>query len=275
MNKKILSTLLTIFISTSIYANSTIKTNTKPLTQNEVGNISTSIQPLTQDQIGQMATEYFMKHPEKMLRIIKNIQTSMQQAQTNEVKQTLIQNKDFLLKSSYLPVMGSKDAKNTLIFFYDFQCVYCHKMYPHLVQLLKDDPNTKIIFVPLHVFGKASKYANEMGLYLNSIGKFTAFYDALEKGNLIEGKLTDKEVDQVVEKLGVNLKGAKQYINSKGIQQALSKIDRLQQALRIQGTPFMFILPSNESEITLNNIKIIGGYVGIDQLKAEISSSEK
>jgi protein-disulfide isomerase len=271
MNKKILSALLTIFISTSIYANPTIKTSTKPLMKNEVGKLPTSTQSLTQDQIGQIATEYFMKHPEKMLRIIQNVQISMQKAQVNKVKEVFIQNKDFLLKSSYLPVMGHKDAKNTLVFFYDFQCVYCHKMYPHLMQLLKDDPNTKIVFVPLHVFGKASKYANEMGLYLNSIGKFKSFYDALEKGNLIEGKLTDKEVDQVVEKLGVNLKGAKQYMNSKGIQQVISKIDQLQQVLRIQGTPFMFVVPSNESDITLNSIKIIGGYVGVDQLKAEIS----
>ena len=265
--KKLATIMMAGLVSTSIYANPTITTS-KPST---ISKMPTSTQHLTEDQVGQMVEKYFMQHPEKMLRIIQNVQTSMQKAQMNKVKEVFIQNKDFVLKSSYLPVMGHKDAKNTLVFFYDFQCVYCHKMYPHLMQLLKDDPNTKIVFVPLHVFGKASKYANEMGLYLNSIGKFKAFYDALEKGNLIEGKLTNQEVDQVVEKLGVNLKGAKQYMNSKGIQQVIAKIDQLQQSLRIQGTPFMFALPSNESEITLNNIKIIGGYVGVDQLKSTMN----
>jgi hypothetical protein len=44
MNKKILSALLTIVISTSIYANPTIKTSTKPLIKNEVGKLPTSTQ---------------------------------------------------------------------------------------------------------------------------------------------------------------------------------------------------------------------------------------
>ena len=270
--KKLTAIVIVGLLSTTIFANSTITTS-KPLTQSTINKMQTSVQSLTEDQVGKMAEKYFMKHPERMLRIIQNIQTYMQQEQENKVKETFIQNKDFVLKSSYLPVMGSKNAKNTLVFFYDFQCVYCHKMYPHLVQLLKEDPNTKIVFVPLHVFGRASKYANEMGLYLNSLGKFKAFYDALEKGNLIEGKLTDQEVDGVVEKLGVNLKGAKKYINSKGMQEVIFKIDQLQKELRIKGTPFMFVLPSNESDITLNNIKIISGYVELERLKKSLNGS--
>ncbi|KLV36844.1 DsbA family protein [Piscirickettsia salmonis] len=224
---------------------------------------------LNEAQVGKLATAYFKSHPEKMLEIMQSMQQALKEQQYNGVKRTLIKHRNFLL-SKELPEIGPTQASKTLIFFFDYQCVYCHKQYSELEQLLKKDSSFKIIFVPLHLFGQASLYASKMGLYFNHLHRFSEFNAALEKENLIEGRLSDRAVNAIALKLGVNLVEAKRFINSKEANDLINKITQLQAQLGIQATPMIFTLPIRQTKLTVNDIHVIQGYVPINQLKSLI-----
>ena len=254
MKSKILAITLTSLLATSVFAG------------NEINNINT-------DSVGKMATEYFIKHPAQMLKILQKVQESLQQRQFNEVKEVLLQNINMIY--SNMPVMGNPKASKSVIFFYDPQCVYCHKQYPILKELTEKNKNVRVVFVPLQIFGNVSGYANKMSLYFNSLGKFNSFNDALVKENLIEGKLTNNYVNQLAVRLGANLVEAKKYIESNLTQNEIGKINSLQSQLKINGTPYMFALSTNTKNINVNNIDVLRGFSQMPQLTSAISSVEK
>ncbi|ALA26657.1 hypothetical protein AVI48_15670 (plasmid) [Piscirickettsia salmonis] len=222
---------------------------------------------LNEAQVGQLATAYFKSHPEKMLEIIQSMQQALKEQQYNGVKNILIKNRDFLFGNE-LPSIGQAHASKALIFFYDYQCIYCHKQYPILKQLLKKDKDLKIVFIPLHLFGKASLYASKMGLYFNSIGQFSEFNTALEKANLIEGNLSKKGVNHIVSQLKADLAQAQKFIKSKTTSRIITKIDELQNQLGIQATPMMFTLPIQQKKLVVNDVHVVQGYTPIDRLQS-------
>lgn len=221
---------------------------------------------LDEAQVGELATAYFKAHPEKMLEIMQSMQQALKEQQYNGVKRILIKNRNFLL-SQALPSIGPSDASKALIFFYDYQCVYCHKQYPVLEQLLKKDKTLKVVFVPLHLFGQASLYASKMGLYFNRLGRFAEFNTALENANLIEGRLSEKGVDEIASQLHVNLSKAQAFIKSDTANQLIAKIDALKNQLGIQATPMMFTLPTQQENLAVNDVHVIQGYTRLDRLK--------
>lgn len=230
----------------------TLKQNNKTLTQNEVG---------------QMVTAYYQAHPEKLLSLLQNVQSLLKVQQFNGVKKRLLQSRAFLLQQHNLPTLGSPHAKETLLFFYDIQCAYCHAEYPIIQQWLHAHVNTRVVFVPLHIFGKASLYANQVSLYAMRIGKFKPFIERLEKANLTEGKLTMSAINHIARRVGINRKALKQAVQSDKIKKTLLNTDQLQTELGIEGTPFLFVLPTHENTIPLSAIGLHRGFANAAQLQ--------
>ena len=130
---------------------------------------------ITSDQVGEIATTYIKRHPDKMLDIMKSMQASLQVQQYDEVKRTIIAKKSMLLDHGFLPTIGNPKASKTLVFFFDFQCIYCHKEYPLIKKLIVQDTDVKVVLLPLNLFGQASLYANKVALYAAIQHEFRSF----------------------------------------------------------------------------------------------------
>jgi len=226
---------------------------------------------LTENQVGEMATSYFKAHPEQMMDILKHMQSSLQQKSLNQAKQSVVDSKAVILgDDSFLPSIGNPHASKTLLFVFDFQCVYCHKEAPIISKLLEENKDLKVVMMPLHFFGKASLYANKVALYANSVGKFKAFYQAMEKAGLIEGKLNNTAVDLIMKNVGINQADFKAALKKGDIDDQIKQIDTLAQQLQIQGTPFMVVMPSDESNVSTGDITLLPGYVSFNALKSAV-----
>lgn len=228
---------------------------------------------LTESQVGELATAYFKSHPDKMLEIMQSVKQSLVDEQLSGVKHTLIEQLPWILKADNLPYMGNPKAKHTLLFFFDFQCVYCHKQYPILQQLIQKDHDLKIVFMPLHIFGDASLYANKAAFFMQSLGKYELFYNTLEQADLIEGKLNNKAIDEILVKLGIKLSDFKHFADTSSTTDKLNKIDDIKSTLGIQGTPFMFVVPSDINKINEKNIDVVRGYVSQQELAQLIQTN--
>ena len=226
---------------------------------------------LTEDQVGEMATSYFKSHPEQMMDILKHMQSSMQQKSLNQSKQAVIDGKAVILgDDSFLPSIGNPHASKTLLFVFDFQCVYCHKEAPLIAKLIKENKDLRVVMMPLHFFGKASLYANKVALYANSIGKFKAFYQAMEEAGLIEGKLNNTAVNLIMKKVGIDQQKFEQALKKGDIDDQIKQIDTLAKQINVQGTPFMAVMPSDESKLSTDDITLLPGYVSFDALKSAV-----
>jgi protein-disulfide isomerase len=74
---------------------------------------------------------------------------------------------------------GARDGDVTLVEFYDYACGYCKASVPVIDQLIKEDPQLRVVYREYPILGEASLTAARMSLGASKAGKFLAFHDAL------------------------------------------------------------------------------------------------
>ncbi|HIH52211.1 thioredoxin domain-containing protein [Candidatus Pacearchaeota archaeon] len=107
-------------------------------------------------------------------------------------------NMNVLEDPSLFPVIGSNNAKHTVVEFSDFQCPYCaiasglpnwatqyESQYSDLfgvagkIQEMTSNGNVKMIYVPMSFLGQESVDAAQAALCANKQGKFWEMHDAI------------------------------------------------------------------------------------------------
>jgi protein-disulfide isomerase len=84
-----------------------------------------------------------------------------------------------ILNSPGVPAMGSQDAAVTVVEYMDYNCPYCRKMAPDLVELAATDHRVRIVFKDWPIFGAVSEYAARAAIAANAQEKYLAAYGAL------------------------------------------------------------------------------------------------
>ncbi|MCB5411018.1 DsbA family protein [Pseudogemmobacter faecipullorum] len=88
------------------------------------------------------------------------------------------------------PVLGNPAGNITLTEFFDYNCPWCRKIMPVMLQLVAADPQLRLVFREWPIFGEDSYEASTFSLAALKQGKYLAFHKALmaEKGRA--GKAT-------------------------------------------------------------------------------------
>lgn len=96
--------------------------------------------------------------------------------------------------AGHLPIMGSANAKVTLIEFADFRCPFCEQFYsqtePQIIQNYVNSGKVKIAFRHFAFLGPASIVAADAAECANDQGKFWDFYNYLYKNQPPESDTT-------------------------------------------------------------------------------------
>lgn len=99
------------------------------------------------------------------------------------------------------PTLGSKNADVTVVIYTDYQCPYCRKGAPALLQLVKRDPKVRVLFRDWPIFGKESVNAARFAVGAKYQGKYVPFHMALMKE---PRPLTTERIRAAAAKAGVN-----------------------------------------------------------------------
>ncbi len=96
-------------------------------------------------------------------------------------------------------IAGSEQADLTVTMLFDYQCPYCHKAYPILLDAAKRDGRVRIALRPIAANGV--DIVPRMAVAANLQGKFLDFHDALM---LVEPPLNEDACREASNKLGLN-----------------------------------------------------------------------
>lgn len=99
------------------------------------------------------------------------------------------------------PTLGRKNADVTVVIYTDYQCPYCRKGAPALIELAKRDPKVQILFRDWPIFGKESVNAARYAVASKYQGKYVPFHMALMKE---PRPLTDARIRSAAAKAGVD-----------------------------------------------------------------------
>ncbi|WP_192483004.1 MULTISPECIES: thioredoxin domain-containing protein [Cysteiniphilum] len=216
---------------------------------------------------------------EQMQTIMQTFQKDLMAAQEKKQVTSVLENAKALLSNEQTPTIGPKDAKIAVIEFFDYQCVFCHKVAPIMEKVMDANPNVKYIFKEFPIFGQrweASQYAAEMGIaayMLNGAEGYLKYHNAVFASGIDEGKLTVKDVNDAAKKVGVDVAKAESLIKEKKVTDNIAADMKLGfDKLGIQGTPAIIVMPL--SGATAANTTVIPGFAQQDAIQAAINKAQ-
>ena len=155
---------------------------------------------------------------------------------------------------------GAAQPKVTLVAFMDYACGYCRAALPHIEQLVKDNPDLRVVYRELPIIADGSANAAKVSLLAANENKFMAFHKAMYAA----GGVSSDAILKAARTAGLDADKAKAAIAAKeGDDEFMNNI-RLAQALGAEGTP-LFVVGD----------QIFNGLVGVDTLQSAIDEARK
>ncbi|MFE3839024.1 DsbA family protein [Pseudogemmobacter sonorensis] len=100
------------------------------------------------------------------------------------------------------PVIGNPEGNVTLVEFYDYQCPFCRRGHPELLDMVRTDGNIRLVMKDWPIFGETSFHGLKLGLGAASLGQYEAAHEALMR---IEGRRIEAQaMDEAVRAAGVD-----------------------------------------------------------------------
>ncbi|OYT90935.1 MAG: hypothetical protein CFE43_15685 [Burkholderiales bacterium PBB3] len=184
-------------------------------------------------QIEAVIRDYLLSKPAIIREAIVVLQKQDAEVAVAKSKATLSTMRKDLLNAPLSPSQGNPKADVTIVEFFDFKCSYCKRVSPVLHEILKTDPNVRVVFKQLPVLGPDSIFAAQVALAVAKQGKYDVFHDALMSAEALD----EATVFALVEKHGIDAAKLRQDMLSPDIKAELEANLAMSVPLGITGTP--------------------------------------
>lgn len=177
---------------------------------------------------------YLLEHPEVIAEAIERLEARRGAQEATEAQAVLKSRADEVFRDPDSPVGGNPNGDVTLVEFFDYNCPYCRRVAPVMLEAEAADPQLRVVFKEFPILGPGSTFAAKAALAAHKQGKYLAFHHALMKAR---GAVDADKVLEVAATAGVDVERLKAETESPAIQAMLERNLDLAQALRITGTP--------------------------------------
>lgn len=136
------------------------------------------------------------------------------------------------------PTLGPKDAKITMVEFFDYNCGHCREAYPWMFQQLDAKSNdVRVVFKEFPILAPSSIDAAKAALAANKQGKYREMHLALMHSH----DLSPAGIEKSAQSVGLDMARFKADIASKEMDAHLERVAKEAEEANIQGTPGIFI----------------------------------
>ena len=186
----------------------------------------------------QRVRSYLLKNPEVIVESLQLLKTRKRANAAAKANAALAAHKDEILRDPDSPVGGNPDGDATLVEFADYNCPYCRRVAPTMIEAEAADPKLRIVYKEIPILGPNSVFAAKAALAARQQGKYIEFHRALmnAKGVVAEGLVL-----AMAKKIGLDVEKLKADMEAPEIQAAIDRNLALARALGINGTPTFVI----------------------------------
>ena len=157
----------------------------------------------------------------------------------NNIKNIALYYKD-LVKDDNL-FLGNKNGKEIIIEFFDYNCGYCKRSFPEIMELISENKDIKIILKELPVLGESSILASKASIASQKQDKYFEFHQELIN---FSGIISLIDIKKISKELGINFEQLQRDMNSEETILLINESYRLADLIGVRGTP-AFIINSN------------------------------
>ena len=189
---------------------------------------------------GESVRAYLMAHPEVITQAVAKLQDKERAeaaAQAHADAKRLLPRHRAALERDGRDYVANPAGRITVVEFFDYNCGYCKLAAPEILRIIEQNPDVRIVFKELPIFGAASDTAARIAL--TDAGKANAL--ALYKTWMAEKPLDEAGIDRHLTELGLNPAAVRKAAAAPAIDQQIADVRKLAVALKIQGTPVFVI----------------------------------
>jgi protein-disulfide isomerase len=145
-----------------------------------------------------------------------------------------------VLRDPDIPVAGNPDGDITIVEYFDYQCPYCRKMHPELMQVVQDDGKVRLVWKDWPILGPISIVATRMALATRYQDKLIPAHEAMMAVN---SKLTEPRIRETLAGAGVDIDRLNRDLttNAKPIDALIARNNDQAMAFGFRGTPSFIV----------------------------------
>ena len=194
--------------------------------------------PLDEATIQKIVREYLQENPEVIVEALKEYERREEEARLAQQKDAMEKYVWVLKNDPASPDNDVVDSDVTLVEFFDYQCGYCKRMFPSLVELMDADKKLRVVFKELPILGPASVIAARAALAAKKQGKYLEFHTALME---LRGQLSEATIMKTAREVGLDTAQLAADMRDPGIKEHLDRNRQIAEAIGVTGTPAMVI----------------------------------
>jgi protein-disulfide isomerase len=190
----------------------------------------------SKEDIEKIVREYLLKNPEVIQEAIMELRKKQEMAETTARTKALQTHKNEIFESKRDIVLGNPKGNVTLVEFFDYNCGYCKRAVNDIAELLKSDPNLKIVLKELPILSEGSVEAARVAVAvrMQDPKKYWEFHRVLMSAR---GEANGAQALAAAQKAGLDVERIKKDISNPEVDATLHGVQELAKALAISGTP--------------------------------------
>jgi protein-disulfide isomerase len=222
-----------------------------------------SAQSFSDQQRGDIETvirNYLIAHPEVLEEAMTELGKRQAAAEAQKNEASVATNAGKIFDSPRGVVLGNKDGDVTFVEFFDYNCGYCKRAMSDMLDLMKSDPQLKVVLKEFPVLSQGSVEAAQVAVAVHMQDptgkKYLDFHQKLLGGR---GQADKARAMAAAKEAGLDIARLEKDIASPEVRATIEENFKLAEAMGMNGTPSYVI-----------GKQVVIGAVGLDGLKEKI-----
>lgn len=204
---------------------------------------------------------YIKDNPKEIIDAVNAYMAGEQDRSNAASLESIKSNKDFLENGKIHPVLGNPKGDVTLVEFLDYNCGYCKKAYPVVMEAIQKDPKLRVVLIEIPILHETSALAAQWALAAHKLGGYEKFHQQLMENTV---PISAELLATFAKTAGLDVDKMKEAATSGEIVEQVGQNLSKAQEMGINGTPG-FIIGDN----------VIRGFVEYPGLKSAIDEARK
>ena len=190
------------------------------------------------EAVERIVRDYLLANPEIVAEALQTLRERQEAEEQARAEAAIAENREAIDRHPMSPVSGNAAGDVTVVEFFDYQCGYCRRALPTMVEMLEEDANVRVVWKEFPILGPVSEFAARASMAAERQGKYHDFHIRL-MGE--EEKLSVERVMEVAGLVGLDVAQLGRDMKDPAIQDYIQETRSLAQAIGIRGTPSFVI----------------------------------
>ena len=190
---------------------------------------------MSREEFKELVRETLLERPEILREAIITLEENDKLAQQQQFEQQLQEQSEQLFANKTDGIMGNPNGKIEMVYFTDYNCPYCRRLNQSLLEVLKTEPELKVIVKDIGILGPDSVQAARLALA--AAREAPRQYEELHQALMSQQRVQAAALATIADKAGLDAKALQAKADSKEIADKLTENLSLFRSLGLNGTP--------------------------------------